>query len=81
MRDGRGDAQGGIGLVTIVLSMVIGIVVGGGFMALIAARHIGAEAARQFDRGVAEGRWRLVDAGAIQPVDEAARRRRVTALA
>ena len=67
-------------MVTIVLSMVIGIVVGGGFMALIAARHIGAEAARQFDRGVAEGRWRT-DAGAIQPVDETARRRRLTALA
>jgi hypothetical protein len=66
-------------LVTIVLSMVIGIVVGGGFMALIAARHIGAEAARQFDRGVAEGRWR--DIGAMQPVEETARRRRVTALA
>jgi hypothetical protein len=66
-------------LVTIVLSMVIGIVVGGGFMALVAARHIGAEAARQFDRGVAEGRWR--DTGAMKPVEETARRRRVTALA
>jgi hypothetical protein len=49
-------------------------------MALIAARHIGAEAARQFDRGVAEGRWR-VNTGAIQSVEETARRRRVTALA
>ena len=67
-------------MVTIVLGMVIGVVVGGGFMALIAARHIGAEAARQFDRGVAEGRWR-VDTGAIQSVEETARRRRVTALA
>jgi hypothetical protein len=67
-------------LVTIVFSMVIGIVVGGGFMAVVAARHIGAEAARQFDRGVAEGLWGD-DAGAIQPVDETARRRRVTALA
>jgi hypothetical protein len=67
-------------LVTIVFSMVIGIVVGGGFMAVVAARHIGAEAARQFDRGVAEGRWGNV-AGVIQPVDDTARRRRVTALA
>jgi hypothetical protein len=67
-------------LVTIVLSMVIGIVVGGGFMALVAARHIGAEAARQFDRGVAAGRWRN-DAGTTQPADDTARRRRVTALA
>jgi hypothetical protein len=66
-------------LLTIVLSMVIGVVVGGGCMALVAARHIGQEAARQFDRGVAEGRWH-VDA-TFQPADEAARRRRVTALA
>jgi hypothetical protein len=48
-------------------------------MALVAARRIGEEAARQFDRGVVEGRW-IEDAG-VQPVDETARRRRVTALA
>jgi hypothetical protein len=66
-------------VLTIVLSLVVGLVVGGGCMALVAARRIGEEAARQFDRGVVEGRW-IEDAG-VQPVDETARRRRVTALA
>jgi hypothetical protein len=66
-------------VLTVMLSLVVGLVVGGGCMALVAARRIGEEAARQFDRGVVEGRW-LGDDGA-QPVDETARRRRVTALA
>jgi hypothetical protein len=67
-------------VLTILLSVFIGLVVGGGCMALVAARHIGAEAARQFDRGVVKGRD-LVDGVQVQPADEAARRRRVAALA
>jgi hypothetical protein len=67
-------------VLTIVLSLFAGLVVGGGCMALVAARRIGEEAARQFDQGLVEGRL-VVDSGGIQPVDDAARRRRVTALA
>jgi hypothetical protein len=66
-------------VLTILLSLVVGLVVGGGCMAFVAARRIGEEAARQFDRGVVEGRW--VGGAGGQPVDETARRRRVTALA
>ena len=66
-------------MLTIVLSLFAGLVVGGGCMALVAARRIGEEAARQFDRGLVQGR--LVDTGGVQTVDDAARRRRVTALA
>lgn len=66
-------------MLTILLSLVVGLVVGGGCMAFVAARRIGEEAARQFDRGVVEGRW--VGGTVGQPVDETARRRRVTALA
>jgi hypothetical protein len=66
-------------VLTILLSLTVGLLVGGGCMAFVAARRIGEEAARQFDRGVVEGRWL---GGAIgQTADEAARRRRVTALA
>lgn len=67
-------------MLTIVLSLVAGLLVGGGCMAFVAARRIGEEAARQFDRGVVEGRW-LIDNGAVGPVDDADRTRRVTALA
>jgi hypothetical protein len=66
-------------VLTILLSVIAGLVVGGGCMAFVAARRIGEEAARQFDRGVVQGRWLGGTSG--QPADEAARRRRVTALA
>jgi hypothetical protein len=66
-------------VLTILLSLIVGLVVGGGCMAFVAARRIGEEAARQFDRGVVEGRW--AGGTSSQPVDETARRRRVTALA
>lgn len=43
--------------VPVMIGLLIGLIVGGASMALWAARRIGDEAARQFDRGFERGRW------------------------
>ena len=41
----------------VMISLFVGFIAGGAFMAIWAARRIGDEAARQFDRGFERGRW------------------------
>jgi hypothetical protein len=41
----------------VILSLLVGFVVGGACMAMWAATRIEEEAARQFDRGFERGRW------------------------
>jgi hypothetical protein len=41
----------------VILSLLVGLVVGGACMAIWAATRIEEEAARQFDRGFERGRW------------------------
>jgi hypothetical protein len=43
--------------VPVMIGLLIGLIVGGASMAMWAARRIGDEAARQFDRGFERGRW------------------------
>lgn len=43
--------------VPVLIGLIIGLIVGGASMAIWAARRIGDEAARQFDRGFERGRW------------------------
>jgi hypothetical protein len=48
----------------VILSLLVGFVVGGACMAMWAATRIEEEAARQFDRGFERGRW-LTDITAL----------------
>jgi hypothetical protein len=49
----------------VIISLLIGLVAGGAFMAMWAANRIEEESVRQFDRGFERGRWLV--AGARQP--------------
>jgi hypothetical protein len=55
---------------SVMISLIVGLVVGCASMAMWAARRIGDEAARQFDRGFERGRW-LADVsatGGLEPL-------------
>jgi len=67
-------------MTTVLLALVMGAVLGGGCMALFAARRIGEEGARQFERGIEQGRW-LNELATTRRVTDAERERRVAALA
>lgn len=41
----------------VMVASFVGLIAGGAIMAIWAARRIGDEAARQFDRGFERGRW------------------------
>jgi hypothetical protein len=43
--------------ISVIIGVFVGLVVGCASMAMWAARRIGDEAARQFDRGFERGRW------------------------
>ncbi len=52
----------------VVVSLLIGAVIGGACMAFWAAERIQDEAARQFDRGFERGRW-LNDLAAVRALE------------
>ena len=60
----------------VIISMLVGLLVGGAFMAIWAANRIEEEGARQFDRGFERGRW-LTDISVTQAVEDQDRARRV----
>src|SRR6266542_3556540 len=61
--------------IPVIISVFVGLVVGGASMAIWAARRIGDEAARQFDRGFERGRW-LADLSTARGLESFGRTRR-----
>jgi hypothetical protein len=62
--------------IPVIISVFVGLVVGGASMAIWAARRIGDEAARQFDRGFERGRW-LADLSTARGLESLGRTRRM----
>ena len=60
----------------VIISLLVGLVAGGAFMAMWAAHRIEEEAVRQFDRGFERGRW-LTDLSAATAIEDRDRTRRV----
>jgi hypothetical protein len=52
----------------VMIALFVGLIAGGAIMAIWAARRIGDEAARQFDRGFERGRW-MADLSMHQGLD------------
>jgi hypothetical protein len=52
----------------VMIALFVGLIAGSAFMAIWAARRIGDEAARQFDRGFERGRW-MADLSTSHGVD------------
>ena len=60
----------------VIISMLVGLVAGGAFMAIWAANRIEEEGVRQFDRGFERGRW-LTDISVAKALEDQDRARRV----
>ena len=60
----------------VIISLLIGLVAGGAFMAIWAANRIEEESVRQFDRGFERGRW-LTDITVAKAIEDQERARRV----
>ena len=60
----------------VIISLLVGLVAGGAFMAMWAANRIEEEGVRQFDRGFERGRW-LTDLSAAEAIEDRDRARRV----
>jgi hypothetical protein len=60
----------------VIISLLVGLVAGGGFMAIWAANRIEEESVRQFDRGFEHGRW-LTDITVAKAIEDQDRARRV----
>jgi hypothetical protein len=60
----------------VIISLLVGLVAGGGFMAIWAANRIEEESVRQFDRGFERGRW-LTDITVAKAIEDQDRARRV----
>jgi hypothetical protein len=60
----------------VIISLLIGLVAGGAFMAIWAASRIEEESVRQFDRGFERGRW-LTDISVAKAIEDQDRARRV----
>jgi hypothetical protein len=65
--------------IPVIIGVFVGLVAGCAAMAMWAARRIGDEAARQFDRGFERGRW-LADLTTTRGLDPAARTRQILIL-
>ena len=65
--------------VPVMISLLIGLIVGGASMAIWAAGRIGDEAARQFDRGFERGRW-LADLSSTRGFEHTGRSRGIRLL-
>ena len=63
----------------VIISLLVGLVAGGAFMAMWAANRIEEEGARQFDRGFERGRW-LTDIAVAKAIEDQERDRRVDLL-
>src|SRR5215217_5998697 len=62
-------------MATPVISLLVGLVAGGAFMAMWAANRIEEEGVRQFDRGFERGRW-LTDISVAKAIEDQDRARR-----
>src|ERR687898_878531 len=60
----------------VIISLLLGLVAGGAFMAMWAANRIEEESVRQFDRGFERGRW-LTDISVAKAIEDQDRARRV----
>ena len=60
----------------VILSLLVGLVAGGAFMAIWAANRIEEESVRQFDRGFERGRW-LTDISVAKAIEDQERATRV----
>jgi hypothetical protein len=60
----------------VIVSLLVGLVAGGAFMAVWAANRIEEEGVRQFDRGFERGRW-LTDISVAKAIEDQDRARRV----
>ena len=60
----------------VIISLLVGLVAGGAFMAMWAANRIEEEGVRQFDRGFERGRW-LTDLSVAKAIEDQDRARRV----
>jgi hypothetical protein len=60
----------------VIISLLVGLVAGGAFMAMWAANRIEEEGVRQFDRGFERGRW-LADISVAKAIEDQDRARRV----
>ena len=60
----------------VIISLLVGLVAGGAFMAMWAANRIEEEGVRQFDRGFERGRW-LTDISVAKAIEDTDRARRV----
>jgi len=60
----------------VIISLLVGLVAGGAFMAMWAANRIEEEGVRQFDRGFERGRW-LTDISVATAIEDQDRARRV----
>src|SRR5919197_1422227 len=60
----------------VIISLLVGLVAGGAFMAMWAANRIEEEGVRQFDRGFERGRW-LTDISVAKALEDQDRARRV----
>jgi hypothetical protein len=60
----------------VIISLLVGLVAGGAFMAMWAAHRIEEEGVRQFDRGFERGRW-LTDLSAAEAIEDRDRARRI----
>ena len=60
----------------VIISLLVGLVAGGAFMAMWAANRIEEEGVRQFDRGFERGRW-LTDITVAKAIEDQERDRRV----
>ena len=63
----------------VIISLLLGLVAGGAFMAMWAANRIEEESVRQFDRGFERGRW-LTDISVAKAIEDQDRARRVDLL-
>src|SRR5918994_1765136 len=63
----------------VIISLLLGLVAGGAFMAMWAANRIEEESARQFARGFERGRW-LTDISVAKAIEDQDRARRVDLL-
>src|SRR4030095_3605842 len=59
----------------VIISLLVGLVAGGAFMAMWAANRIEEEGVRQFDRGFERGRW-LTDIAVAKAIEDQERDRR-----
>ena len=60
----------------VIISLLVGLVAGGAFMAMWAANRIEEEGVRQFDRGFERGRW-LTDISVAKAIEDQDRAHRV----